>query len=127
MKWLIFAFVVVPLVELAVLLYVGSKIGVLWTILLILFTGAGGAYFAKRQGLKAWNDFRKRIASMETPGNAAIDSLCIFIGGVLLIFPGFLTDIVGLLLLLKWPRKLIRPFIVRRIYKMMKNGQIIIR
>ena len=65
------------------------------------------------------------MATMETPGNALIDSVCIFLGGILLLFPGFLTDIFGLLLLFKGPRNLIRPFIQKWIYKKMKNGRII--
>ncbi|MDN4607293.1 FxsA family protein [Sporosarcina highlanderae] len=127
MRWLIFAFILIPTAEIALLLYSGKTLGVGPTIFLIIATGVGGAYLAKRQGLKAWKDLRDRMAAMETPGNAVIDGVCIFIGGILLIMPGFITDIVGLLLLLKWPRNMIRPFIVKWIYKKMKNGQIIIR
>ena len=62
---------------------------------------------------------------METPGNALIDSVCIFFGGILLVMPGFITDIVGFLLLFKGPRNIIRPFIQKWIYNKMKNGRII--
>ena len=58
-------------------------------------TGIGGAYLAKRQGIKAWNELRRRMATMETPGNALIDSVCILLGGILLLMPGFITDIVA--------------------------------
>ncbi|MHC8517328.1 FxsA family protein [Sporosarcina sp. ITBMC105] len=127
MKWLIAAFILVPTAEIALLLYSGNQLGVMPTVLLILLTGLGGAYLAKRQGLKAWKELQIRMSSMETPGNAMIDGLCIFIGGILLMMPGFLTDFAGLLLLFNGPRNLIRPFIVKWIYNKMKKGQIIIR
>jgi UPF0716 protein FxsA len=125
MKWLALAFIVVPTAELALLIYSGKMLGLFPTIAIILITGIGGAYLAKRQGIKAWKDLRSRMASMETPGNALIDSVCIFLGGIFLLMPGFLTDIFGLLLLFKGPRNLIRPFIQRWIYKKMKNGRIV--
>lgn len=77
--------------------------------------------------MKAWLDLKNRMASMETPGVALIDSFCIFIAGVLLIMPGFITDLIGVLLLFRWTRNKLRPFIQNWIYKRMKKGQIIIR
>lgn len=120
-------FILVPTAEIALLLYSGNHLGVMPTVLLILLTGLGGAYLAKRQGIKAWKEFQLRMSSMETPGNAIIDGLCIFIGGILLMMPGFITDLAGLLLLFNGPRNLIRPFIVKWIYNKMKKGQIVIR
>lgn len=127
MRWLLIAFILLPIAEIALLLYSGSELGIFPTILLIIITGIGGAYLAKRQGLKAWKDLRSRMSTMETPGNAIIDSVCIFLGGILLIMPGFITDIAGVLLMFKGPRKLIRPLIVAWIYRKMKKGQIVIR
>jgi len=127
MKWLLLAFIIIPTGELALLIYSGQLLGFFPTMVIILITGIGGAYLAKRQGMKAWHDLRNRMNTMETPGNALIDSVCIFIGGLLLVMPGFVTDIAGFLLLFSWPRNLIRPFILRWIYKKMKNGQIVMR
>lgn len=127
MKWLFLAFILIPTVELSLLIYSGQQIGFLPTISLILITGFLGAYLAKRQGTKAWLDFNRRMTNMETPGDAMIDGVCIFIGGLLLLIPGFITDITGLLLLFSGPRNLIRPMIHKWIYKKMKNKQIIIR
>ena len=127
MKWLILAFIVIPTAELALLIYSGQLFGFFPTISIILITGIGGAYLAKKQGMKAWQELRSRMNTMETPGNALIDSVCIFFGGLLLIMPGFITDIIGFFLLFSWPRNLIRPFILRWIYKKMKNGQIVMR
>ena len=125
MKWIVLAFILIPTAELALLIYSGKTIGLLPTIAIILITGIGGAYLAKRQGMKAWNELRTRMATMETPGDALIDSVCILLGGILLIMPGFITDIIGFLLLFKWPRNLIRPFIQKWIYNKMKNGKLL--
>lgn len=127
MKWLLFAFIIVPTAELALLIYSGQLIGLFATIGVILVTGMGGAYLAKRQGIKAWNELKRRMEMMETPGDALIDSVCILLGGILLIMPGFITDVGGFLLLFSWPRNLIRPFIQKWVYNKMKNGQIMIR
>ena len=120
-------FIAVPTAELALLIYSGKTLGLLPTIAIILITGIGGAYLAKRQGMKAWTELKMRMTAMETPGDALIDSVCILFGGILLIMPGFITDFVGLLLLFKGPRNIIRPFIQNWIYNKMKNGQIVIR
>ncbi|KAA0965165.1 FxsA family protein [Sporosarcina sp. ANT_H38] len=127
LKWIVLTFIAVPTAELALLIYSGKTLGLVPTIAIILITGLGGAYLAKRQGMKAWTDLKTRMTVMETPGDALIDSLCILFGGILLIMPGFITDLVGFLLLFKGPRNSIRPFIQNWIYKKMKNGQIVIR
>ncbi|MBB4824244.1 UPF0716 protein FxsA [Sporosarcina luteola] len=127
MRWLVLAFILVPSIEIALLIYSGNTLGVFPTIALLFLTAIGGAYLAKRQGLKAWRDLQARMQTMETPGNALIDSVCIFMGGILLIIPGFVTDLIGLLLLFPGPRKLVRPFILKWLYKKMQKGNIIIR
>lgn len=124
MKRLAALFIIVPTAELALLIWSGKSIGLLPTILIILVTGIGGAYLAKKQGLRAWRDLQLRIARREAPGKALIDSACIFFGGLLLLMPGFLTDIAGLLLLMSGPRRLLYPFIVKWLYHKVKSGTI---
>ncbi|PID07170.1 MULTISPECIES: FxsA family protein [unclassified Sporosarcina] len=124
MKWLAALFIIVPTAELAVLMVSGKTLGIMPTILIIIATGIGGAYLAKKQGLRAWRDLQYRMANKETPGKALVDSVCILLGGLLLLMPGFITDIVGLLLLFSGPRKLLYPFIVKWIYNKIRNGQI---
>lgn len=127
MKWLVLLFLIVPASELTLLLVAGNQLGVMPTLAIILLTGIGGAYLAKKQGFKAITEFRERIAAGDAPGPPIIDGLCIFAGGLLLLVPGFITDLMGLLLLFSWPRKMIRPFIIHQIYKKMKKGTLIIR
>ncbi|MBE1554407.1 FxsA family protein [Sporosarcina limicola] len=125
MKWIMLAFIVVPTSEFALIIYSGKTLGLIPTISIILLTGIGGAYLAKRQGMKALTEFRRRMATMETPGDALIDSVCILIGGILLLMPGFITDFIGFLLLFSGPRNSIRPIIQKWLYKKMKNGRIV--
>lgn len=127
MKWILLLFVVLPASELAVLLMAGNQWGVFPTLLIIGITGVGGAFLAKRQGVRAIVDFRERMAQGEAPGIPLIDGVLIFIGGLLLIVPGFITDIIGFLLLFSWPRKLIRPLIIGQIYNKMRKGTLVIR
>ena len=124
MKWLVALFIIVPTSELALLMFSGKTLGIMPTIIIIIATGIGGAYLAKKQGLRAWRDLQFRMANRETPGKALVDSLCILLGGLLLLMPGFITDIVGLLLLFSGPRKILYPFIVKWIYNKIRNGQI---
>ncbi|WP_213423516.1 FxsA family protein [Bhargavaea massiliensis] len=126
MKWLFLLFIVVPTTELAVLLYAGSHIGMFETILLILLTAAAGSYLAKREGLRAWQEIRKQAAEGYPPGNAALDGLFILAGGLMLLFPGFITDAIGLFLLMPAVRKKLKPFLYRQIRKKMKNGSMVI-
>lgn len=124
MRWLVALFIIVPTTELALLMVSGKTLGIMPTILIIVVTGVGGAYLAKKQGLRAWRDLQVRMANRETPGKALVDSVCILLGGLLLLIPGFITDIIGLLLLLSGPRKILYPFIVKWIYNKIRNGQI---
>lgn len=127
MRWILLLLIIVPTAELALLIYSGNTLGLFPTVALILLTGIGGVYLAKKQGTKALNEFRRKMATMETPGNSLIDGVCIFFGGILLLIPGFLTDLAGILLLFKGPRNLIRPLIIRWLAKKMKSGRIVIR
>src|SRR5699024_6477108 len=99
MKWLLALFIIVPTSELSLLMFSGKTLGIMPTILIIIASGISGAYLAKKQGLRAWRDLQFRMANRETPGKALVDSVCILLGGLLLLMPGFITDIAGLLLL----------------------------
>lgn len=92
-------FIVVPLLELMLLLEVGSIIGSGWTFLIIIATAIIGTKLVKQQGLQTWSTIQKKMAQGELPAQSLFDGICILISGVLLITPGFMTDILGLLLL----------------------------
>lgn len=96
---LFFLFVTVPLVELALLLYLGSRFGIVATLLLVVITGLLGAYFAKLQGTLVLRRIRDDVAQGRMPTEAMIDGMLIFFAGVLLMMPGVLSDITGIVLL----------------------------
>ena len=93
-------FTLVPVVELALLIRVGGLLGLGPTLLLVLGTGAAGAWLARREGLRAWLAVRDELAGSQLPGESLVHALLILVAGVVLITPGVLTDIAGILLLL---------------------------
>jgi UPF0716 protein FxsA len=105
--------VLLPVAEIAVLIAVGHAIGVLWTILLLLASSVAGGWLLRREGPRAWRAFRSELAAGRPPGNAATDGLLVLIGGILMVLPGFITDIVGLLMVIPPTRRLFRGAALR--------------
>jgi UPF0716 protein FxsA len=101
------------LAEIAVLVLVAAQIGVGWTILLTLATSALGAALLARQGTRALADLRDRAQTRQHPGRALGDAGLVALGGVLMLLPGFLGDLLGLLCLLPFTRALPRALIAR--------------
>jgi UPF0716 protein FxsA len=93
-------FLAVPFAELFVIIKVGQAIGVLWTIVLLVGMSALGAALVKREGLAVWRRAQERLQHGEVPGEQLIDGVLVLFAGALLLTPGFLSDLVGLLLLL---------------------------
>jgi UPF0716 protein FxsA len=102
---LLLLFTTVPLVELALLLWVGARIGVLPTVALILVTGVAGASLARLQGLATWRRFQAALAAGRLPGSELLEGLIILVAGALLLTPGILTDAAGFLLLVPPARR----------------------
>jgi UPF0716 protein FxsA len=101
-------FIVVPLAELYVIIQVGGAIGVPLTLALLLLDGILGAALARSQGRVAWQRFNMALAEGRVPARETADGAMIILGGALLLTPGFITDVAGLLLLLPPTRALIR-------------------
>ena len=101
-------FTLVPIVELALLIELGSHIGSLTTVALVVITGAAGAALARSQGLLVFQRLRSSIGQGQSPGDALIDGVLILAGGLLLLTPGILTDGLGFSALLPPSRRLIR-------------------
>lgn len=112
--------------EIATFILVGKGLGVFGTLLLIIATSVLGIFVVKNKGMKSFQSIKKSIAQGQPPGVAVIEAFMVFIGGVLLIVPGFLTDIMGLLMLTSFTRNLFKPAIFFWIRKKMKNSQMII-
>jgi UPF0716 protein FxsA len=105
---LVAAFILVPLAELAVLIAVGDVIGLLPTLVLLLAVSVVGGWLAKREGLAAWRRFQLALADGRVPTVEVADGAMILLAGALLLTPGFLTDVVGILLLLPPTRAMAR-------------------
>lgn len=104
-------FVIVPAIELYLLIKLGTLIGAAETFALILITGIVGSYLAKSQGLSVWNRLQRKLGSGSIPGQELLDGVIILVSGALLITPGVLTDVVGLLGLFPLSRAAIRRFL----------------
>ena len=121
---LIFLFVAIPLVELAILLQVGQLIGLLPTVSLVVATGIAGAALARHQGLRALLAVQEELASGRLPGRSLLDGLSILVGGAFLLTPGILTDIVGFSLLLPPSRRWIQRAVQRRLERRIDEGTV---
>jgi UPF0716 protein FxsA len=115
---LVAIFIVVPIVELYVIIQIGSLIGVLPTLALLLADALLGSLLLRHQGRGAWRRFNEALAERRFPGREVADGLLIAIGGTLLLTPGFVTDIVGITLLIPPTRaiirRLMRGYVARR-------------
>jgi UPF0716 protein FxsA len=112
-------FVLVPVIELALLIQIGRAVGLLPTVGLVLLTGAAGAWLARAEGMRVFFSFQNELQTGRLPGQAVFDGLCVLVGGALLLTPGVLTDLVGFALLLpptrRWIQRRMRRSLERRI------------
>ena len=112
---LVLVFLVVPIIELAVIIQVGQAVGVLNTIGLLLLVSFVGAWLVKREGLAVWRRFRRQVDEGVVPARELADGVMIIFAGALLMTPGFVTDLLGLSLLLPPVRAAIRATTLARI------------
>jgi UPF0716 protein FxsA len=104
LRWLIAALLLLPILEVVVLVVVGKSIGVAWTLLLLVGMAVLGAWLARRETGRTYRSLQKALESGRMPTDEATDAILVMTGGFLLILPGFLTDLVGLLLVLPFTR-----------------------
>jgi UPF0716 protein FxsA len=117
-------FIVVPLAELYVILKVGDAIGVLPTIALLAADSVLGSLLLRAQGRAVWRRFNETLAGGGMPHREVMDGVLVIFGGAFLITPGFLTDVVGLILLLPPTRALVRRLLVRRLGRRVTVGAV---
>jgi UPF0716 protein FxsA len=110
---LILLFIVVPIAELYVIIQVGEAIGVWPTLALLLADALLGSFLLKHQGRGAWRRFNEALAQRRFPGKEVVDGLLIVVGGTLLLAPGFITDIFGVILLVPPTRAIVRSVLKR--------------
>lgn len=104
-------FIVIPLVELAILVKTGTIIGFWYTMLIVIITGIAGAALARYQGIVVLSRLQREINSGVLPGDEMLDALFILAGGLVLLTPGFITDIAGFLFLIPYTRNFLKTYL----------------
>ncbi|MED1055232.1 FxsA family protein [Bacillus mycoides] len=128
MKWLLFLLILVPAIEITVLIGSSHVIGLWSTFAMIVFTGIVGVYLAKRQGFKVLREIQFRLNRGEMPGDAVLNGIFIFVGGILLVLPGYVTDIIGFIFVVPTTRALLKPAVMKWIdWKFRKRTTIIVQ
>jgi UPF0716 protein FxsA len=108
---LVLLFIVLPVAEIYVIIKVGEAIGVLPTIGLLILDGFLGAALLRHQGRAAWRRFNEALAAGRIPAREVFDGAMVIVGGAFLLAPGFITDAIGLLLLIPPSRAMIRAIL----------------
>ncbi|MFB5267383.1 FxsA family protein [Paenibacillus enshidis] len=123
--WLLL--LLIPALELYGFLWVSQQIGAGKTILLIIMTSIIGFAMLQFEGRKVIADAKLQMNQGQMPGNKMLDGLCVFLGGSMLVIPGFITDIIGFTLIFPLTRPIYRKLLYRWMEKKMKNGSITFR
>lgn len=118
-------FLAVPLIEMALLIWIGRHLGVLNTIGIVVFTAAVGAYMARQEGLRVWRALGDELRGGSLPGDTVIDGVLVLAGGLFFITPGLLTDLTGFLCLVPLTRRWLRDGVKRWLKKRMDRGEVI--
>ena len=119
---LLILFVIVPVTELYILIEVGKKIGSLTTIGIIILTGIIGAYLVKSQGFMILKKIQNDLNEGIMPGDSLIQGVIILAGGILLLTPGFVTDIIGFIFLIPVSRRVVKKYLLKWLKGKIKEG-----
>ena len=123
--YLILLFTLIPVIELALLIKIGQYIGVAYTLGVVIFTGVTGAYLAKMQGLITLRRIQGDVNQGIMPADKLLDGVLILCSGILLLTPGFITDIIGFMGLTPLTRDLFKRWLKRKIEYMISQGKVI--
>lgn len=124
---LILLFTIVPILELGILIKLGTYIGVFNTLLIVIITGITGATLAKIQGIMTWYKVQEKLSLGELPAGHILDGFLILAAGLLLLTPGLITDTIGFLILIPFTRELFKRWCRKQFKKMIARGEIRVR
>ncbi|OYO20544.1 UPF0716 protein FxsA [Propionibacteriaceae bacterium ES.041] len=116
-------FLVVTMTELWVILQLGGLLGLIPTLLLMVLSSVAGAWLTKREGVRAWRALNKALASGQMPQGELADAALVLSGGLMLFFPGFITDAVGLIFLIPFTRPAARWLLGKVVGAKLRNYQ----
>ncbi|MED1780584.1 membrane protein FxsA [Brevibacillus fortis] len=117
-------FVVAFGLELWGLITIGSWIGGWNTVVLVILTGILGAWLARQQGMQVFRMVQNQLARGQMPTDSLIDGVLILVGGILLLLPGFVTDVIGLVFLIPYTRMIIRHLLKRWLWNLISSGRV---
>ncbi|WP_373229456.1 FxsA family protein [Cohnella sp.] len=121
-KRLLALLIIIPAFELWGIIVMGQQIGGLATFGLLLLTGFLGAWFIRVEGRKVWQQAQRQLQAGQVPGHTLLEGLCVLAGGIMLIVPGFISDIIGISLLLSITRPFYRILLYRWLERKVRNG-----
>ncbi len=121
---LLLLLLVVPLLEVVVIIAVGRAIGGWPTFALLLAESAFGAWLVRREGSRSWHGLQEALTSGRMPSRQLADAALVLVGGVLLLTPGFLTDILGFLLVMPFTRPLARGLLEAAVARRLLAGAV---
>ncbi len=121
---LLLLFIVVPILELALLLEIGERVGTPATLVLIVATGALGAYLARRQGFAVLRKVQSEMAAGRLPAGQIVEGVLILVAGAVLMTPGVLTDAFGFFCLVPAGRRLLQRYLARRLKRSVYDGDV---
>jgi UPF0716 protein FxsA len=117
-------FIGLPLLELYILIKIGSYLGAFQTIALIIFSGVLGLLLARLEGLRTLHQIRQNLSQGILPAEEMLDSVLIFAGGVLFVVPGVITDFAALVLLIPFTRTIFKRCLRRRFDRAVAKGNV---
>ena len=117
-------FVLIPILELALLIQIGQWVGFTWTMGLVVLTGVLGATLARAEGLRTLSAFQQEMAEGRLPGQPIMDGLSVLVGGAFLLTPGLLTDVAGFALLIPISRRWLQARTRKWLKKRAEAGQL---
>ncbi len=117
-------FTLVPALELYLIMKVGQAIGAFNTLLIIIFTGILGAFYARQQGVRVMTNIHWEMSEGRLPGDELINGAMLLVGGAFLITPGFLTDITGFALIFPLTRDMIKGSVTEFMRRRIERGDV---
>jgi UPF0716 protein FxsA len=117
-------FLLVPVLELVLLIELGQVIGLWPTLGLVLFAGLAGAALARSEGFRVLVAVQQELAAGRLPSRALLDGICVLVGATLLLTPGVLTDVAGIVLLLPPTRRWVQRRVLRSLERRIRDGSV---
>jgi UPF0716 protein FxsA len=114
MRWIFLIFIIIPVLEMLVLIEVGSVLGSVPTVALVFITAIIGVTMLRQQGLSTLLSFNQKLNTGELPANELLSAAFLIIAGAFLLTPGFVTDSIGFLLLIPFVRHLLADYFIKK-------------